>query len=127
MGCMGVEDSPAVSAGALGVRAAHAPAVRPAPHAGGPGAGPDARRCCARSRRGSSWSPASWWAMSSGVESPPADARAPSAAGSRRNQLGLFVLLVAVAALLAYLLISLVLLLLGVTPGVSVAACIANQ
>ncbi|HXM57542.1 MAG TPA: hypothetical protein VOB72_19240 [Candidatus Dormibacteraeota bacterium] len=65
--------------------------------------------------------------MSSGVESPPADAGAPSTTGSRLNQLGLFVLLVAVALLIAYLLISLVLVLLGTTPGVSVAACIANQ
>jgi hypothetical protein len=65
--------------------------------------------------------------MSSGVESPPASTSAPSATGSRLNQLGLLVLLIAAAALMAYLLVSLVLLLLGVAPGVSVAACIASQ
>lgn len=64
--------------------------------------------------------------MSSGVESPPADAGAPSA-GSRLNQLGLLVLLIAVAVLIAYLLVSLIQVLLGVAPGVSVAACIASQ
>jgi hypothetical protein len=65
--------------------------------------------------------------MSSGVESPPASTSTPSATGSRLNQLGLLVLLIAAAALMAYLLVSLVLLLLGVAPGVSVAACITNQ